>query len=122
MAMDMELITPQDNSDWVLDIDIIKGFPKLVDPENTPRQRAAVAAFMALGSVPGNTSIGVNWGGYNSQQVSLVDVDNQVKKSMQSMTGDPTVATQLIPLYDMDDKGEIGIRLWDIQQQKETAV
>lgn len=123
MAMDLELIVPTRRDEgWMLDIDIVGGIPGTVSPENTPRQRAAVAAYILLGSIPGQSSIGVDWGGYASQKVSLIDIDNQIKKSIQDKSGNGgEISSQLIPLYELDESGSLQLKLWDLEQQKEQA-
>ena len=114
MAMDLELHVLSDNS---LDIDVINGWPTLMNTTNTPRQRAAVAAYIAKGSVPGQTEIGAEWASYMTGQRSLVELDNQVKQNIQDMVGTETIMDQIMPLYVPSDGG-VAIRLWTMNQQE----
>ena len=54
---DLALITPTEKTNWCLDFDIIDGYPRYVPTErNTQDQRAAVAAYMIRGTIPGKWS------------------------------------------------------------------
>ena len=114
MAMDLEIHVTTDN---LLDIDVINGWPTLMNTSNTPRQRAAVASYIARGSIPGQTSIGAEWAAYIAGQRSLVEIDNQVKQNIQDMCGEGSIMNQMMPLYVPSDGG-ISIRLWDMSQQE----
>ena len=113
---DLKLITPLDasNSSWSLDIDIVEGFPVFVPYErNTQDQRAAVAAYTMLGSIPGMKGVGVNWAGlYSGNSETLVTIDNSVKQAIQKYAGVPTeYAKTYSPVY-IENNGRIQLSIY----------
>lgn len=113
---DLKLITPTDtvNSAWSLDIDIVNGFPIFVPYErNTQDQRAAVAAYTMLGSIPGMPDIGINWNGlYSGDSETLVTIDNSVKQAIQKYAGVPTdYAKSYTPVY-TENNGKIQLSIF----------
>lgn len=104
---DLRLIVPIDRSvGWTLDFDIINGVPQFVQYErNTQDQRAALAAYTLLGSIPGKPNIGINWGGlYSQSNDTLVNIDNEIKQAIQEYTAVPDDPTgQYVPVYNNED-------------------
>lgn len=111
---DIKYITPEDpeTAEWVLDIDIIEGYPDYVFKEDmTQDQRAAVSAIMCKGTIPGALSEGVDWGNLYERNVSLVDIDNQVQRAIQSnVAGSGSISGSYFPLYEQID-GKIKINV-----------
>lgn len=113
---DIVLIFPSDSSDtsWNLDIDIVDGFSRLVSYEdNTQDQRAAVAALIAKGSIPGNTDFGVDWKNMLQEGNSFLLIDNDIKRQISSLAGLTTEEAQIqyVPIYKQNDKGGIDIQV-----------
>ena len=107
---DLLLITPpQDARNWCLDFDIIDGYPKYVpDARNTQDQRAAVAAYMFRGSIPGKPDLGIDWSGLYSteERETLIEIDNEVKQAIQEYAAIPEGPNAMyVPLYDATEDG-----------------
>lgn len=106
---DLKLIVPPDpdNSGWNLDIDIIDGFPTLLEYErNTQDQRAALAAYTVKGTIPGMPDVGVDWSLLYNQGATVIDIDNEIKQNIQSKAAVAGTATQTyLPIYTKDDNG-----------------
>ena len=106
---DLKLIVPIDRSkaSWNLDIDVINGVPTFVDyVRNTQDQRAAVATYMVKGSVPGRPETGVDWGRLYTQDATILDIDNEIKRNIQDKAAIPGSATQMyMPIYTKDETG-----------------
>ena len=99
---DIKIITPVDTSaDWNLDIDIIDGYPTYVqNTGNTQDQRAALAAYTVMGTIPGALDTGVDWGALYTGEDSLISIDNQVRQNITdaaSSVGD--VTESYTPMY-----------------------
>ena len=104
------LIQPQDpqNEAWCLDFDIIDGYPRLLPYErNTQDQRAAVAAYMYRGTIPGKPDLGINWTGlYEDKEETLIALDNEVKQAIQSYAAIPNGPNSVyVPIYQRDEEG-----------------
>lgn len=106
---DLKIIVPQDRTKeaWNMDIDVIQGFPVFVDNvRNTQDQRAALAAYMVKGTVPGKADIGIDWSLLYNQNATVLDIDNAIKQNIQKNAGTPSTANQsYLPLYTKDEKG-----------------
>ena len=107
---DLLLITPpQEEKSWCLDFDIIDGQPVYVPQDrNTQDQRAAVAAYMFRGTIPGKPDLGIDWSGlYNSEErETLVEVDNEVKQAIQEYAAIPEGPNSMyVPLYGYSEEG-----------------
>lgn len=115
---DLMLITPQEPSQvpWRLDIDIIKGFPKLVPFErNTQDQRAALSAYTFRGTIPGKPDIGIDWSGLyeNNNRETLVSIDNEIKQAIQQNAAIPDGPNSTyVPTYQADEDGHINITIY----------
>ena len=100
-----------------LDIDIVNGIvvevPEPVDI-NTQRQRAAVSAYIAKGSIPGQETLGADWAGFLSGSVSLMECDNQVKATMETFAQVSQLADNPYPLYQKTGDGGMEISLLSI--------
>lgn len=114
---DVVLIYPTDPTDtsWNLDLDIVDGYPRYVSEEdNTEDQRAAVAALIAKGSVPGNPNLGIDWSQAMGDNNSFLLVDNQIKQQIASLAaiGNENRQVQYIPVFKKDENGGIGIQVY----------
>ncbi len=107
---DLLLITPtQSDQAWNLDFDIVNGMPRFVPEErNTQDQRAAVAAYMFKGSIPGKPDLGVNWAALYEPNYdeTLVSIDNEMKQNIQQYAAAPTTVNSMyVPVYNMTEDG-----------------
>lgn len=106
---DVLIITPtEEGATWNLDIDIIDGFPGYVfTEENTQDQRAAIAAYTTLGSIPGALGEGVDWSALYTGQNSLISVDNEVQQNISNLaSSSDNASNSYTPLYlQRGDKG-----------------
>jgi len=91
--------------DGLLDLEIEDGFPELL-PSNIDNndQRACVSAYMAKGTVPGAPDIGVDWSQLLMGKENLINIDNDVKRSIEKNGGTYGVeALTYYPLYDFNE-------------------
>ena len=105
---DLKLIMPTEPSNWCLDFDIINGQPEFVQHErNTQDQRAAIAAYMMRGSIPGMPNVGIGWSGlYDSDNETLISIDNEIKQAIQKYAGIPDGPnSNYVPLYETTEDG-----------------
>lgn len=93
------------------DIDIVDGYPEYVDYDNqTQDQRAAVGAVIEKGTIPGNLNFGVDWGKLYNKEDSLVDIDNDVKRTVAAVAGGTGEASEsYIPLYIPQEDGSVQV-------------
>ena len=101
---------------WCLDFDIVDGYPKFVPFErNTQDQRAAIAAYTFKGTIPGKPDIGINWSSLynNSDDTTLVTVDNEVKQAIQEYAAIPEGPNGMYtPIYESKEGGGISIAIY----------
>lgn len=106
---DLLLITPSQDEQWCLDFDIIDGIPKFVPQErNTQDQRAAIAAYMFRGTIPGRPELGIDWSALYREdyQETLVSVDNEVKQAIQEYAAVPEGPNGMyVPIYGTTENG-----------------
>lgn len=112
---DVLIVTPPDDKqDWNIDIDIVNGVPRYVSTvENTQDQRAALAALICKGTIPGMNEEGITFGNILEDQDTLVDLNNQVQRQIQKYAayGDSSKLIQYIPMYSMKE-GTVGITVY----------
>lgn len=94
---------------WDLDINIKNGQFELLDYDNqTNEQRASIAAYKVLRSVPGYPDEGIDWMKILEDKNNLVIVDNQIKQSIQQVTtvsqSTNMVTGQFSPVYIPDEE------------------
>ena len=103
------------DTSWDLDIDIVDGQPRYVsEPGQTQDQRAAVAALIGRGTIPGNLTLGVDWGGLLTDQVFLVAIDNEVKQmiSKYAAEGNDSQLITYVPIYNKNKKGGVDVQVY----------
>lgn len=96
------------DKEWDLDINIKDGwFEELPYANQTQEQRAAVAAYITLGSIPGHLDEGTDWTSYLQDKNNIVTIDNQIKQSIQSVvtydTDKNLTQSTFTPVYIPDD-------------------
>lgn len=111
---DLIVITPTEKSNWCLDFDVVDGCPRYVPTErNTQDQRAAIAAYMIRGTVPGKPQLGIGWAGLYQEdyEETLTVIDNEVKQAIQEYAAVPEGPNGLyVPVYQAGKEGvEIAI-------------
>lgn len=106
---DLKIIVPEDRdaAGWSMDIDIIDGYPTLLEYERqTQDQRAALATYTVKGTIPGKPDVGVDWSLLYNQGATVIDIDNEIKQNIQTKAAVVGTATQsYIPIYTKDDSG-----------------
>lgn len=106
---DLALITPVEPTDWCLDFDVINGNPRYVPTDrNTQDQRAAVAAYMMRGTIPGKPEIGIGWSDLYQEdyEETLTVIDNEVKQAIQEYAAVPEGPNGMyVPVYDTKEGG-----------------
>lgn len=102
-------VPTEPEQEWCLDFDIIDGIPRFVPEErNTQDQRAAVAAYMFRGTIPGKPDLGIDWSGlYDAEfKESLVTIDNEVKQAIQEYAAVPEGPNGMyVPMYETTEDG-----------------
>ena len=69
---------------WTFDVKISDGdFVHVPEEDNNMDQRAAISAFVVVGSLFGDREYGIDWSPYFAKDTGLVNVDNQIKKNIQ---------------------------------------
>lgn len=111
---DVRIITPIDRTKakWVMDIDIVNGFPVYVpDERNTQDQRAALATYMTKGTIPGMPDIGVDWSALYQQNSTILNIDNEIRQNIQRFATTINPSSQsYMPVYTSDKNGiQVGI-------------
>lgn len=114
---DIAVVYPENAEDagWDIDIDIIDGYPKYVaQADNTQDQRAALAALMVRGTIPGARDIGVSWGKLLDGEGSLLTIDNEVRRQIASLAaiGNDQQVTQYLPVYMQNKKGGVDVNVY----------
>lgn len=84
-------VTVYMTDDNQLDLDIIDGFPALVlNEDQNEDQRAAIATYICIGTIPGMRSVGIDWESYYSQKSSAIDISNQAQQMINNYAGSAT--------------------------------
>lgn len=113
---DLVVIYPtNDDVSWDLDLDIVKGQPRYVsEAGQTQDQRAAVASLIGKGTIPGNPTLGVDWGSLLTDKVSLIAVDNEVKQMISRFAaiGNDEQLVSYIPIYQKNKKGGVDVQVY----------
>ena len=96
-----------------LDINIVDGMPEFLSADSqTNDQRAGLAAFITIGTIPGRLTDGVDWGSLYSQDSSYVDISNQISKQVQNyVTGNTPSEVSYLPLIFPDDNSKLVVRM-----------
>ena len=110
------VIFPSDpNPDWNLDIDIVKGEPVYVtEAQQTQDQRAALAALISVGTIPGNLGFGVNWPSLLNQSQTLISIDNEVRRQIDTfaaISSDDSF-TSYLPIYQQNKNGGVDVSVY----------
>lgn len=116
---DFLLVVPEDRttSSWFLDINIVDGYPEVMHFEGqTQDQRAAVAAVMQRGTVPGMLEEGVDWTATlaNDPKSTMITLDNQIKQNVNNLSArsdSSSGVTKYLPLYIQNKNGSIDVTL-----------
>ena len=117
-SMDVAVFAPTDISmDWTLDFDVSNGhLVEIPEPEsNNTRQRASLAAFFQVGTIPGAWDVGADWAGLMSKQSSLVEVDNAVKKNIETYANPVLAGVTPMPMYNIQN-GSIQLSLSEMPE------
>ena len=95
------------------DIDIKNGYPVYVDLENqTEDQRAAVAATIVQGTIPGQPNTGVDWSKLYDREDSYVDIYNDTSKLIKEVAGGNGVSGQTyVPVFIPKRGGTIEVKV-----------
>lgn len=113
---DLVVIYPtNDDVSWDLDLDIVKGQPRYVNEAGqTQDQRAAIASLIGKGTIPGNLTLGVDWGSLLTDKVSLIAVDNEVKQMISRFAaiGNDEQLVSYIPIYQKNKKGGVDVQVY----------
>lgn len=94
----------------LLDINVIDGYPEMLPyPNQTYDQRAALSALQEKGTIPGMLDTGVNWGAIYSEEDTMLQIDNDIKKAIQNnVTSTGKIADSYVPIY-VNENGSIKV-------------
>lgn len=108
-----------DSGKWCLDIQMENGRARQLPLgiENNV-QRAALAAYILSGTIPGQRSVGVPWADYDTGEASIVDMDNIVKRQIDTYAGSGFVQGPM-PLYIPDETGKLSMQLYTPEEVKQ---
>ena len=82
-----------------LDINIVDGVPEYLESaDETIDQRAALAAYIGLNTIPGRLSDGIDWGALQSGEASYVDITNQISQQIQNYVGQSEATVTYTPV------------------------
>jgi len=106
--MELLLISSQDAeaNRWNWDIDVEDGMPKVVPEGGEEGQEAAVVSYLETNTIPLMPERGVNWPGYLGKQISLAEVDTQVRENLKTYLN----TVLFSPVYSTD-KGKLVVNL-----------
>jgi hypothetical protein len=84
--MELLLISSEDaeTDRWNWDIDVNDGMPEVVPEGGEEGQEAAVVSYLETNTIPLMPERGVNWPGYLGKQLSLAEVDTQVRENLKT--------------------------------------
>lgn len=103
---DVRIITPSDDSDWNLDIDLINGVPDYLDTDaQSNDQRAALAAATIKGTVPTLLGYGVSWGDVFTRTASIVQFGNEITQQIQEYANSTDANVSYSPLVVSSEEG-----------------
>lgn len=105
---DMLLLYTEDEG---FDIDIKDGYPVDVERESqTGDQRAAIGAVFLKGSLPANQDFGVDWTALYDNDVTVMDVANEVQSTIQRVaSSEGNVNNNYYPIFVPKDNGDVGV-------------
>ena len=109
---DMHLQTDPQNK-WCLDIKITRGTVELL-PADVPNrdQREPLIMFLMKGTIPYHGGVGISWGEYEIGNMSLIDIDNEIKKAMDAYVATEGTALRGIPYYVKTEGGKVGLSMY----------
>ena len=107
---DIEIRT-NDIGSWHMDISISNGWFNTVPSGQTAKQRASVSAIMVRGSVPADTSIGIDWIGYLESSLPLTILDSQVRQNIQQNVANGLLQDNIQPIMVADASGKVSVVL-----------
>ena len=64
------------------DLHVENGIVPLISDVNEEQQRANVAVFLQLGTVPSLLEVGIDWTGFFTKNVSFGDLDTMIRKAL----------------------------------------
>lgn len=109
---DLHLQTDPENR-WSLDIHVSNGvateLPYNVEDRD---QREALMAYFLKGTVPHHRDVGISWADYDLGSVTLIDIDNEIKKAMDAYVATEGTTMHAIPMYQRTEDGKIAISMY----------
>lgn len=98
---------------WSLDIKVVNGWveqlPKGVDNRD---QREPLMMYFMKGTVPHHRDVGISWGNYETGEVTLVEIDNEIKKAIDSFVSSNGTILHGIPNYTRTEDGKVGLSMY----------
>ena len=84
--MELLLVSSTDpaTDKWNWDIDVNDGLPSVVPDGGEEGQEASVVAYLETNTIPLMPERGVNWPGYHNKQLSLAEVDTQIRENLKT--------------------------------------
>lgn len=85
-----------------------------VPEENNGRQRTTIAAFFQRGTIPGAEDEGADWTNYMTGDLTIVDIDNQVKMSIEKHAGSALMNDSAVPVYIPNRDGTMNLNIMSL--------
>ncbi|MGL4483427.1 MAG: hypothetical protein ACRCUS_00600 [Anaerovoracaceae bacterium] len=119
MEMPLVIVGIPQQDTWHLDIDVVGGMYEEIPGEesNKSRQQASMSALISKGTIPGLENEGADWSQFLAGNISLLEVDNDVKKSIMKYSGSTSVMNTYYPLYQQAGSG-IQLQLVELEAYK----
>lgn len=98
---------------WCLDIKISQGTAEQL-PDNIPNldQREALMAYFLKGTMPHHRDVGISWADYDLGNATLVDIDNEIKRAIDTYVATEGTAMRSIPLYQAGPDGKVSLSMY----------
>lgn len=98
---------------WSLDIRISKGqAEQLPDTVVNRDQREPLMMYFMRGTVPYHRDVGIAWGEYEIGKMSLIDIDNDIKKAIDAFVATEGTALRGIPYYQTTPEGRTVLSMY----------
>lgn len=84
--MELLIVSSEDpeTEGWNWDIDVNDGIPEVVPEGGEEGQEAAIISYLETNTIPLMPERGVNWAGYLNKQLSLAEIDTQVRDNLKT--------------------------------------
>lgn len=98
---------------YSLDIKVVNGVAEQLPPTVANRdQREPLMMYFMKGTMPHHRDVGISWGDYEVGDVTITEIDNEVKKSLDAFVATEGTILHGIPHYVRMEDGRIGLSMY----------